>query len=163
MTTLPEKGARNMEIRGLDHVVVVVIDIETARTSYRRVFGDGAVGPIIKAQAYLRCLVDLGGQRIELCQPLPAEEPGETQAAAAFGRTLESRGEGLHSIAIQVEDLEAAAEELDAAGIPVIRSAFSKSFFVHPRVLNGLIVQLMETDHPGGTAGGDKKSLVGDP
>lgn len=163
MTTLPEGGASNMEIRGLDHVVVVVIDMETARTSYRRVFGDASVGPIVKAQAYLRCLVDLGAQRIELCQPLLTENPAETQATAAFRRTLESRGEGLHSIAVQVEDLEATAEGLDAAGIPVIRSAFSKSFFVHPRFLNGLIVQLMEPDRPDGAASGDNKRLAGDP
>ena len=139
-----------MDTRGLDHVVVVVRDIDAARLSYEKVFGESAVGPVLEAQAYRRCVVDLGGHRMELCQPLPAEDPAESQASNAFTHTLESRGEGLHSIAVRVPDVRAAAAELKAGDVPVVASSFSKSFFVHPRALSGLIVQFLEADRPTG-------------
>ena len=135
-----------MDTRGIDHVVVVVRDAETARLGYLRVFGEAAVGPVEEAEAYRRCIVDVGSHRLEICQPLPTDNPAESQASRAFTRTLETRGEGLHSIAVQVPDVVAAAAELGEAEVPILESALSRSFFVHPRALGGLIVQFLEAD-----------------
>lgn len=133
-----------MRAKGLDHVVVVVEDMEAARAQYARVFGEDAVAEVLDAPGYQRCIIRLGAQRLELCQPIDAADGSSPQAARAFRGTLESRGEGLHNFAIEVADVDAAAEELRADGVPLIESSISHSFFVHPKALNGALVQFLE-------------------
>ena len=133
-----------MKLNGLDHVVVVVDDIDEARSSYRSVFGEEAVGEVIEAEGYRRCIIALGGGRLELCQPTDTGDGVSPQAAAAFRATLATRGEGLHNVAVAVDDAPSALEQLRESGIPVIESSFSRSFFVHPKALNGVLIQFVE-------------------
>jgi catechol 2,3-dioxygenase-like lactoylglutathione lyase family enzyme len=131
-------------LNGLDHVVVVVNDIDEARSRYCSVFGDDAVGEVLEAEGYRRCIVALGGGRLELCQPARVGDGISQQAADAFRATLASRGQGVHNFAVAVDDVPAALEELKDSGVPVIESSFSRSFFVHPKALNGALVQFVE-------------------
>lgn len=133
-----------MKANGLDHVVVVVENMDAARAQYARVFGEDAVAEVLEAPGYQRCIIRLGAQRLELCQPVDSDDGSPPQAARAFRGTLESRGEGLHNFAVEIADVDAAAEELKAAGVPLIESSISHSFFVHPKALNGVIVQFLE-------------------
>jgi catechol 2,3-dioxygenase-like lactoylglutathione lyase family enzyme len=133
-----------METRGLHHVVVVVRDMDLARAHYARVFGDQAVAQVLDAEGYRRCIVPIGAQRLELCQPVGPGD-GAGQASSAFRNSLDHRGEGLHNLAIEVQDVDATWSELEAAGVPLIGSSLSHSFFVHPRALNGALVQFLGT------------------
>lgn len=132
-----------MNTRGLHHVVVVVRDMDTARAHYARVFGEQAVGKVLDAEGYRRCLVPIGAQRLELCQPVDSGGQ-EAQASSAFRAALQNSGEGVHNVAIEVADVDATWSELESAGLPLIRSALSHSFFVHPRALNGVLVQFLD-------------------
>jgi catechol 2,3-dioxygenase-like lactoylglutathione lyase family enzyme len=132
---------------GLDHVVVVVDDMDDARAKYARVFGEEAVGGVLQAEGYLRCVIRLGTQRIELCQPVDAPE-GAEQANRAFRATLSTRGEGIHNFAVEVADVDAVLDELHTAGVPLIKSRFSRSFFIHPEAMNGALIQVLEANRP---------------
>jgi catechol 2,3-dioxygenase-like lactoylglutathione lyase family enzyme len=131
-----------MNTRGLHHVVVVVRDMELARAHYARVFGEHAVAQVLEVEGYRRCIVPIGAQRLELCQPVGTGDDSG-QASSAFRSSLERNGEGVHNVAIEVEDVDAAWSELEAAGVPLIGSALSHSFFVHPKALNGALVQFL--------------------
>jgi catechol 2,3-dioxygenase-like lactoylglutathione lyase family enzyme len=133
-----------MKPNGLDHSVVVVHNIETARAQYACVFGEHAVTKVLEAEGYQYCVIRLGAQRLELCQPVEVHGDGPAQASLAFRATLESRGEGVHNVAVEVADAEAAHAELWAAGVPLIKSSLSRSFFVHPKALNGVLIQFLE-------------------
>lgn len=141
----------------IDHVVVVVHDLDAALRTFSAVFGE-AGGPEGGAETgYRRAMFELGtsGQRIELCQPLAEDEPGgQSQASRSFRRRLAIQGEGVHNVALIVQDVEAAHAAVDAAGLAVIESRHSDSFFLHPRDMSGALLQLMTLPPEDGDAGG---------
>jgi methylmalonyl-CoA/ethylmalonyl-CoA epimerase len=86
-----------------------------------------------------------GGSGASQVQLLGALGPETT-----VGRFLERRGEGLHHIAYEVEDLEAALRALAEAGVQLIDeaprrgSAGTRVAFVHPRGNRGVLTELVE-------------------
>ena len=94
-----------MAIIGVDHVVIRVKDREEAIERYRALgleLSTTNENPAVGKVAIFR-LAD--GFFLELVEPLSPESP--------IGRALESRGEGVHSIALAVDDLEASIGELE--------------------------------------------------
>jgi len=72
-------------------------------------------------------------------------------------RFLESRGEGIHHICLEVDDIEAALKRLKANGVPLIdraprQGAHGRVAFVHPKGMHGVLLELVE--HHTGTAAG---------
>jgi methylmalonyl-CoA/ethylmalonyl-CoA epimerase len=134
----------------LDHVAIVVHDIDEALPRYRALFGlvasDGVQA--VTAQAVRICFLPTGpapAARIELIQPLDHE--------SGVARFLASRGEGLHHVCFGTTDLAAELERLAAAGAELIDhtprpGAEGPVAFVHPRALNGVLWELLETGGP---------------
>jgi methylmalonyl-CoA epimerase len=66
------------------------------------------------------------------------------------GRFLDRRGEGLHHLAIQVADIDAALEHLRSQGAEMVDSEVRvggsghRIAFVHPRTLGGVLIELVE-------------------
>ena len=128
-----------MGITGVDHVVVRVKDIDEGIATYRDKLGmelertaeSDALG--IK-QAFFQ-LSD--GGYIEVVAP--------TNDQAAVGRAIESRGEGIHTIAMAVDDIEAAIESMQAQDVQLIGADNPQGqVFIHPRSAHGVLVQLVE-------------------
>lgn len=136
----------------IDHVAVVVRDIDEALPRYRMLFGlTASVGvQTITAQAVRLCFLATGPEpaaRIELIQP--------TDSESGVARFLASRGEGLHHVCFGTIDLGAELARLEDAGAELIDhaprpGAEGAVAFVHPRTLNGVLWELLERD---GTAG----------
>ncbi|MCZ6871147.1 MAG: VOC family protein [Gammaproteobacteria bacterium] len=128
-----------MGIKGVDHVVVRVKDIDEGIATYRDKFGmelertaeSEALG--IK-QAFFP-LSD--GGYIEVVAP--------TNDQGAVGRAVESRGEGIHTIAMAVDDMKAAIEAMQANDVQLIGADNpAGQVFIHPRSAHGVLVQLVE-------------------
>ena len=83
-----------------------------------------------------RAILPLGDQVhfIELAEPL-----GE---GGAIGNALERYGEGVHLVALAVDDLAEATDEMKANGARVIESG--TQVFIHPRDGHGVMYQLIE-------------------
>ena len=62
-------------------------------------------------------MLPTGGSRIELLEPLHAESP--------VGKFISKRGEGIHHIAVCVENIESALERFKAAGATVVREPYN--------------------------------------
>ena len=60
---------------------------------------------------------------------------------SAVGRSIESRGEGVHTIAMEVDDLETTVKHLQDNGVQLI-GVGTPQVFIHPKSANGLLVQL---------------------
>ena len=73
------------------------------------------------------------GRFIELAEPL---------GDGALGRALEKYGEGVHLVALAVDDLAAATEEMKANGARVIQDG--SQVFIHPKDGHGVMYQLGE-------------------
>ena len=64
-----------------------------------------------------------------------------TNADSAVGKALEGRGEGMHTIALEVDDLAATCEAMKEGGARLIGEGGSQ-VFVHPKSTHGILLQL---------------------
>ena len=124
-----------MSMKGVDHIVIRVKDIDEGIKTWRDKLGmalertaeSEALG--IK-QAFFP--MDNGGC-IEIVAPLNDD--------SAVGKAVASRGEGLHTMALEVDDLDATIKDIESNGVQLI-GVGSPQVFIHPKSANGILVQL---------------------
>jgi methylmalonyl-CoA epimerase len=85
-----------------------------------------------------------GGSEIELIEP--------TTPDSSLSKFLEKRGEGLHHICLEVDDIDAALAEMQEKGASVLDkqpriAAEGRAIFIHPKAANGVLLELIEK-HP---------------
>ena len=129
--------------KGLDHVAIAVKDLDAAIAFYCDVLGlelseiEEVPGQKVKTAIFGR-----GMGRIELICP--------TSADTGVARFLDKRGEGLHHICVEVEDIEAAMAELRKKGAPLIDevpqpgAGGARVAFVHPKGARGVLTELRQ-------------------
>ena len=89
-------------------------------------------------------MLPLGESRIELLEPTSEDSP--------ISKFLEKRGGGIHHIAVEVEDIEAALAKLKAQGArlidenPRIGAEGCLVAFVHPSTAGGVLLELVQND-----------------
>ena len=128
-----------MAMTGVDHLVIRLSDLEEGIRTYRdrlcltldRTDQTDALGV---RQAFFNLP---GGGFIEVVAP--------TDPDGAVARSLESRGEGIHTIAFAVDDLEATSAAMKEAGARLIGEG-GPQVFVHPRSTHGVLLQLTARD-----------------
>lgn len=132
----------------IDHIGVAVEDIEEALALYRDALEmDVAHREVVEEQGVEAVLLDVGENHVELLAPLGPDTP--------VGKFLAKRGPGLHHVAYQVSDIEAALAELAQAGLPLIdkepRVGIRKALvaFVDPKGTGKVLTELVQpaTDH----------------
>ena len=129
-------------IKKIDHIAIAVRDLEDSTRTFERILGVApariAEVPTEKVRvAFFPC----GGAEIELVQGLGADNP-----LAGF---LAKRGEGVHHICFEVDDLEGTLSRLAAAGIPLLdrtgkRGACGQVAFLHPKGASGVLIELVQ-------------------
>ena len=131
-------------INYIDHVGVVVRDIEKALLFYRSMF-DAKNGDIVSIpeQNVIATLITIGQTRLELIQPLKSD--------TSIGRFLERRGEGLHHLALNVGNLSEAIRFVEDKGLELIDRTPKKGLsglvaFIHPRSAHGVLTELGEAE-----------------
>ena len=130
--------------RHMNHVCIAVSDIDDTLRFYRRTFGVGAAEVVeLEDQGVRAALVRVGGSQLEFIQP--------TDPSGGVARFIERRGEGVHHVAFEVEDLQGQLDRLAADGVQLIdtepREGLSGSIaFIHPRATRGVLIELVEQD-----------------
>lgn len=131
--------------RRIDHVAIIVRDIEQALLFYRDTLGlvPREIKDVPTEQVRIAFLPagGPGGSELELIEP--------TSANASLLKFLERRGEGLHHICMEVEDIDAALHEMCEHETPVLDqqpriAAEGRAIFVHPKGTNGVLLELLE-------------------
>jgi methylmalonyl-CoA/ethylmalonyl-CoA epimerase len=133
----------NVKAKGLDHVAIVVRDLDAAIRLYRDTLGlELTHVEDVAEQQVTTAIFGHGMGRVELICP--------TTKDSGVARFLEKRGEGLHHICVEVEDIEAAMAALRAAGAPLIDQSpkpgagGARVAFVHPKGTHGVLTELRE-------------------
>lgn len=128
----------------IHHLGIAVRSIEAALRLYRDTLGmEVAHTAVVEAEKVKVAMLPAGESRIELLEPL---EPD-----SAVGRFLAARGEGLHHVAMAVEDLDEAVERLRASGARLastevrIGAEGYRYVFLHPKSAHGVLLELIET------------------
>ncbi len=129
----------------LDHIAIVVRDLEQAASVYSKKLGVPLKSRHrIDAEGVEVAVMELDNAHIELVKPLD-----KASGVASF---LEKRGEGLHHICLEVDNIEALIRYLGASGIKLIddkpRTGYkgNKAVFVHPSSTNGVLIEFYEKD-----------------
>lgn len=132
-----------MKAKGLDHVAIAVKDLDAAIALYRDALGlELAEIEEVPEQHVRVAIFGHGAGRIELICP--------TVKDSGVARFLEKRGEGLHHICVEVDDIEAAMASLRAQGAPLIDetpkpgAGGAKVAFVHPKGTHGVLTELRQ-------------------
>ena len=127
----------------IDHIGVAVDDLDAAVDLYRGRLGMPVVHrERVEQQGVEAVLLDVGENHVELLAPLSDETP--------VGRFLAKRGPGLHHVAYQVTDIDAALTGLREAGVRMIderpRTGIrsSRVAFLHPSASGGVLTELVE-------------------
>ena len=126
----------------IDHVGIAVNDIDAALKFFGDVFQTPpAAVEELADQGVRATLIQVGETRLELLEPLSPE--------SAVGRFIERRGEGLHHLALNVDDIQGKLAILAGRGIQLVdekpREGLSGSIaFIHPRSVFGVLTELVE-------------------
>ena len=126
----------------IDHIGVAVSDIHAALAFFSANFGAPDAEVVeLDDQGVRACLVEIGQTRLELLEPITPQ--------SAVGRFIERRGEGLHHLALNVDDIGGKLRILSANGLSLIdhepRHGLSGTIaFVHPRSVFGVLTELVE-------------------
>ena len=130
------------KITKLNHVAIVVRDIEKSLK-----FWEDSLGlkldhiEVVPTQHSRVAFLPVGDSEIELVQPTSSET-----GLAAY---LEKRGEGMHHLCIEVDDIDAKLAELKEKGVRLINEIAEvlpgrKMAFIHPKAGNGVLVELYQ-------------------
>lgn len=137
----------NANTRSLYHVAIAVNNIEEAEKLYESALGLKVTHrEVVEDQGVKASMLEPegGGTAIELLEPLHENSP--------ISKFLEKRGEGIHHIAFLVDDLASALEELKKEGVrlidefPRVGAHYTKVAFLHPKALNGVLIELAEKE-----------------
>lgn len=130
------------QIKKINHVAIVVKDIDESLKFWATALGlELHHVEDVPSQASKVAFIPVGESEIELVQPTT-----EDSGMAAY---LEKRGEGMHHLCIEVDDIEAKMQELKEAGIRLINDTPQilpgrKMAFIHPKSASGVLVELYE-------------------
>jgi LAO/AO transport system kinase len=136
------KAAAEDEGARIDHLGIAVRSLDQALKFYESQLGLGvSMRETVALEKVNVAMLPLGEPRIELLEPA-----GPDSVIAKF---LETRGEGLHHVALRVPDLQAAVERLRASGARILNEPRPGAgghlyTFVHPSSTAGVLLELIQ-------------------
>lgn len=127
----------------INHVAIVVENLENALSFWRDALGL----PLHKTEENPGenvniAFLPVGESEIELLEP--------TDPESGIGKYLAKKGQGMHHLCLEVDDIDAAIERLVAHGVemineaPRVREEGTRYAFVHPKSAGGVLVELYE-------------------
>jgi methylmalonyl-CoA/ethylmalonyl-CoA epimerase len=127
----------------IDHVAIAVNDLDSAVKNYEKVLNANKVEVEVVDNEKVRvAMINLQDTRIELMEP--------TDQSSTIAKYLKEHGEGIHHIAITADDIENDVSRASENGVKILGQLRTGSYgrkitFVHPKSMNGVLLELCET------------------
>lgn len=128
----------------LEHLGIAVKDLAAVNDLYGSLFAKGPYKEEEVASEHVKTsFFQLGEAKVEFLEA--------THPDSAIAKYIEKRGEGLHHVAFEVDDIHAEMKRLKAQGFQLLneepkRGADNKLVcFLHPKSANGVLVELCQT------------------
>jgi methylmalonyl-CoA/ethylmalonyl-CoA epimerase len=130
-------------MRKIEHIGIAVKSLDNANDLFTKLFGQ----PHYKIEDVLTegvktSFFQVGPNKIELLEATNPDSP--------IAKFIEKKGEGIHHIAFEVEDIEAEIQRLKSEGFIVLNETPKKGAdnkivcFLHPKSTNGVLVELCQ-------------------
>lgn len=127
----------------IDHIGIAVKSIEGALKFWEDTLGIKCTGiEEVAEQKVKTAFLPIKDTEVELLEPTADDSP--------VAKFIEKKGEGIHHLAIRVENLEQALEELKLKGVRLIDekprkgAGGAKIAFLHPAATGGVLLELSE-------------------
>ena len=127
----------------IEHIGIAVKDLKKANTLYAKLFGEPHYKiEKVESEGVNTSFFKVGENKIELLEA--------TNEASAIAKFIEKKGEGIHHIAFDVDDIEEEMERLKNEGFKIINEAPKKGadnklvVFLHPKSTNGVLIELCQ-------------------
>lgn len=129
-------------IKKVHHIGIAVRDVKESAAVFERLLGVKPRFASAPCQKVNEAVFEVGGGvAIDLLEPT-----GPDSTVAKF---LESRGEGLHHVALEVDDVNAALKAMESRGFWLIDESGRQGVdgqigFLHPKSASGVLVELLQ-------------------
>lgn len=130
-------------MRKIEHIGIAVKSLEVSNEIFAKLFGAPAYKTEeVESEGVKTAFFQNGPNKIELLEAISPESP--------IAKFLEKKGEGIHHIAFDVEDIVAEIERLQSEGFTVLNQTPKKGAdnklvaFLHPKSTNGVLVELCQ-------------------
>jgi methylmalonyl-CoA/ethylmalonyl-CoA epimerase len=126
----------------IDHLGIAVKSIEAARGFYEALGLSVAHEETVEHEKVRTAMIPVGESRIELLEPTVDDSP--------VGHFLTKRGEGLHHVALHVDDIAGTLQALKAKGVRLVSDQVQVGagghlyFFVHPSSAGGVLLEVCQ-------------------
>ncbi len=133
-------------LKKINHIGIAVKSLENSITFYRDQLGMTFEGTEeVVDQKVKVAFLKIGESRIELLEPTAEDSP--------IAKFLEKKGEGIHHMAYEVDDVETALTEMKKNGVRLIdetprRGAHNSLIaFLHPKATGGVLTEICQAGH----------------
>lgn len=130
----------------INHIGIAVQSLEASIPFYRDALSMPFQGIEEVAEQKVKvAMLQVGESKIELLEPTSPDSP--------IAKFIEKSGPGIHHIAYEVADIEAAIAQLTASGVRMIDEAprngahGTRIAFVHPKGSGGVLTELCQAGH----------------
>ena len=130
----------------INHIGIAVPSIDATLPFYRDQLGMSCLGIEEVAEQKVKvAMLAIGESKIELLEPTSSDSP--------VAKFLEKNGQGIHHVAYEVADIEAAIAALLAAGARMIDEKprqgahGTRIAFIHPKSSHGVLTELCQSGH----------------
>ena len=135
-----------MKILGIEHIGIAVKDLDTNAPFWKHVLKISHKGTETVAQEGVTTdIYDTGRGKVELLK--------STVSGSVIEKFLENRGEGIHHVCFEVDDINKAIIELNELNIdvisdrPTVGAEGYKVVFIHPKSTGGVLVELAQKNN----------------
>ncbi|MDM1395720.1 methylmalonyl-CoA epimerase [Myroides odoratimimus] len=130
-------------MRKIEHIGIAVKDLEASNALFEKLFGAPAYKEeAVESEGVKTSFFMNGPNKIELLEATNPDSP--------IAKFLEKKGEGIHHIAFDVEDIEAEMKRLATEGFTLLNEIPKKGAdnklvaFLHPKTTNGVLIELCQ-------------------
>ncbi|RIA11085.1 methylmalonyl-CoA epimerase [Flavobacteriaceae bacterium MAR_2010_72] len=127
----------------IEHIGIAVKDIEQSNKVFEALFGAPPYKQeLVETEKVLTSFFKTGPNKIELLQATENDSP--------IAKFIEKKGEGIHHIAFEVDNIEKELERLSKEGFELIHKTAKKGAdnkliaFLHPKTTNGVLIELCQ-------------------
>lgn len=130
-------------MKRIEHLGIAVNNLDSANNLYTKLLGTAPYkGEIVESEGVATSFFQVGESKIELLE--------STDPNSAISRFIDKKGEGIHHVAFEVDDILSEIERMKSEGFVVLNDKPKKGAdnklvcFIHPKGTGGVLIELCQ-------------------